>query len=292
MAIDKLQDKIRKLKNPAMLDFSLDTQKIPPHILLEEPSVCAAYERFCRELLSELKHLIPAARFSLSRAMLLGAEGLSALERLTAYAFELGYYVLLDMPESLSGEQAELNARAMLQKTCPYTFDGLLITPYIGGDAIKPYAQLLEAKGKDLFVVLRTANKTASELQDLLSGSRLVHMAAADIVNRQSERMITRSGYSQVAVVGPANVADVLKKLRARYQHFFILIDGYDYPNANAKNCSYAFDRLGHGAVACANTGILAAWNPEVSDGTDYIRCAVEAAERMKKNLLRYTTIL
>ena len=290
MAIDKLQDKIRKLKNPSMLDFSMDTEKIPPHILFEEVNICAAYERFCRELLSALKNLIPAVRFSVSRCMLMGAEGLNVLERLTAFASEQGYYVLLDVPESLSGEHAELNAKILLQNTCPYTFDGLLITPYIGGDAIKPYTEQL--KGKDLFVVLRTANKTASELQDLLSGSRLVHMAAADIVNRRSEKMITRSGYSQVAVVGPANVADVLKKVRARYKHFFILVDGYDYANANAKNCSYAFDQLGHGAIACANAGILTAWNPDISDGTDYVQCAEEAAERMKKNLLRYVTIL
>ena len=292
MAIDKLQDKIRKIKNPAMLDFSLDMEKIPPHILLEEASVCAAYERFARELLNALKYLLPAVRFSLSRSIFGGTEGLAVLERLTAYAAELGYYVLLDVPECLSREQAEWNAKILLRNSCPYTFDGLLITAYIGGDAIKPYAQLLEGKGKDLFVVLRTANKTASELQDLLSGSRLVHMAAADVVNRQSEKLITRSGYSRVAVVVPANVADVLKKVRARYKHFFLLVDGYDYANANAKNCSYAFDQLGHGALVCANTGILSAWNPEVSDGTDYVQCAIDAAERMKKNLLRYVTIL
>ena len=292
MAIDKLQDKIRKIKNPSMLDFSLDIEKIPPHILLEESDACGAYERFCREVLSALKNLIPAARFSLGRCALMGAEGLNVLGRLTAYASELGYYVLLDMPESLSGEHALSNAKVVLDGHSPYTFDGLLITPYIGSDAIKPYAELLKEKGKDLFIVLRTANKTAAELQDLLSGSRLVHMAAADIVNRQSEKMITRSGYSQVAVTGPANHADVLKKLRARYKHFFILIDGYDYSNANAKNCSYGFDQLGHGAVVCANTGILTAWNPEISDGTDYLQCAIEAAERMKKNLLRYTTVL
>ena len=290
MAIDKLQDKIRKLKNPSMLDFSMDTEKIPPHILLEETNACAAYERFCRELLSALKTLIPAVRFSVSRSMLMGAEGLNVLERLTAYASELGYYVLLDVPESLSREHAELNAKILLQNACPYTIDGLLLTPYIGSDAIKPYTELLKQKGKDLFVVLRTANKTASELQDLLSGSRLVHMAAADIVNRQSEKMITRSGYSQVAVVGPANVADVLKKLRARYKHFFILIDGYDYANANAKNCAQAFDKFGYGAAACAGSSIAAAWLE--GDAADYVSCAQQAAQRMKKNLTRYITVL
>lgn len=292
MAIDKLQDKIRKMKNPSMVDFSFDPEKIPPHILEESADLCAACERFCAELLEGLKTVVPAARFNMGRFSLLGPEGLSVLQRLTLLAEELGYYVLLDVPESLSADHAVYSANALLVNDCNYHFDGLLITPYIGSDAIKPYAQLLKQKEKDLFVVLRTGNKTAAELQDLLSGSRLMHMAAADIANRHGQPLVTRCGYSQVAVVGPASVADVLKKLRARYQHFFILMDGYDYPNANAKNCSYSFDKLGHGAVACASTGILNAWNPDLSDGRDYIQYSVEAAERMKKNLLRYITIL
>ena len=140
--------------------------------------------------------------------------------------------------------------------------------------------------------MLRTANKSAAELQDLLTGSRLVHMAAADIANRLGEPLVGRSGYSQIAGIGPASVADVLKKLRTRYKSLFLLVDGYDYANANAKNCSFAFDALGHGAIVCAGSGITAAWNGDETDGTEYVSCAVQAAERMKKNLTRYVTIL
>ena len=71
----------------------------------------------------------------------------------------------------------------------------------------------------------------------------------------------------------------------------FLLLDGYDYPNANAKNCSFAFDKLGHGAAACAGVSVTAAWMEEDSENT-YVTLAVEAAERMKKNLTRYVTIL
>ena len=77
-----------------------------------------------------------------------------------------------------------------------------------------------------------------------------------------------------------------------KYPKLFLLVDGLDYPNANAKNCANAFDKFGHGAIACASTGITGAWDTETSDGTDYVECAVQAADRMKKNLLRYITVL
>ena len=46
------------------------------------------------------------------------------------------------------------------------------------------------------------------------------------------------------------------------------------------------------GLVACAGTGITAAWMADGNNGDDYVVCAVNAAERMKKNLLRYITVL
>ena len=145
---------------------------------------------------------------------------------------------------------------------------------------------------KDLFVVVRTANRSAPELQDLLTGSRLVHLAAADIVKRFAEPMIAKCGYSNVAAVAAASSADSLRTLREKYKSIFMLLDGYDYPNANAKNCSAAFDKLGHGAAACAGTSVTAAWLDAPGEAQEYVSLAVEAAQRMKKNLTRYIVLL
>ena len=292
MSIDKLQERIRKVKNPSMVEFSLNLDRIPMHLLNEEQSEVMAYDRFCRELLDGLKGIVPAVRFSMGKFSLLGPDGMFLLSRMLNYAKAQEYYVLLDAPECLSKQAAELCVKQLFSENSLWKFDGLVVSVYAGSDVLKPYVSAVKSSDKDLFVVLRTANKSAAELQDLLTGSRLVHMAAADIIYRQCEPLVGRSGYSQIAAIGPASVADVLKKLRARYQRLFLLLDGYDYPNANAKNCSYAFDKLGHGAIACAGDGVTCAWDPDSSDGTDYVEQAVEAAERMKKNLLRYITVL
>jgi orotidine-5'-phosphate decarboxylase len=137
--------------------------------------------------------------------------------------------------------------------------------------------------------MMRTANKSASEIQDLLTGTRLVYTVVADMAKRLGEDMIARCGYSRIAGVGPATSAETLQQLRAKYPTMFLLIDGYDYSGANAKNCSMAFDKFGHGAVACASDCVLSAW---LDDSGDPVELAVMAAERMKKNLTRYIDIL
>ena len=292
MSVDILQEKIRKMKNPSVLELGMPVSNLPPHILEEEASVAGAYARFCRELLTVLKGIIPAVRVSFSAFALLGPEGLTVLSDVLKMAAEKGYYVILDAPEILSPAAANLTAEALLGENGLFACDALVISGYLGSDIIKPFLPYCQNNKKDIYVVVRTANKSASELQDLLSGSRVVHVAAADHVNRYGADTAGKFGYTRIGILASASAADSLRNLRSKYPKLFLLLDGYDYPNANAKNCSHAFDKFGHGAAACSGSGITCAWKDAKSDGHDFVEHAVAAAERMKKNLTRYVTIL
>lgn len=291
MSVDKLQEKIRKMKNPLAVDFGVLPSYIPPHILQAEPDFVSAYKRFCMELLDGLKETVPAVRFDFGAFALLGQKGLTALEEVLHFANTCGFYVLLEGVEALSAQSAERAAEILFSDTCLWYFNGLIIPGYIGSDGIRPYVARLKETNKSLFVVARTANRSAPEMQDLLSGTRLAHIAKTDVINRFSEPLIGRCGYSQVAVMAAASSADSLRALRAKFKSVFLLLDGCDYPNSNMKNCSYAFDSLGHGALACAGTSVTAAWQ-ETDQPENYVQEAVQAALRLKKNLTRYITVL
>lgn len=289
MAIDFLQDKIRKLKNPSMIDLTVKPEHIPAHITGEEGTLTASYARFCRELMDSLKDLVPAVRFSFTAFALLD-DGTVCLKQLMREAKELGYYVALDCPEVLTPWNADIIAQNIAASD-DYLCDGLIVSPYIGSDAVKPLIPACKEGGKDLFIVVRSPNKTASELQDLLTGTRHVYDAAAELVNRFATQY-GKYGYSPVAASVSAGSPDSLRTLRTKYNRMFLLVDGLDYPSGNAKNCSFAFDRFGYGAVVCAGPDVTCAWKEAEGDGTDYLPASVQAAERMRKNLNRYFSIL
>lgn len=290
MSIDVLQEKIRKGKNPSMVAFDLPAGRFPPH-LLEGVTAAAAYRKLCVELLEGLRGLVPAVRFGFASFGLLGPEGLGVLADTPQLAKSLGYYVVLDAPELLSPQSAELAAQALLGGSL-FPCNGVVISPYLGSEGIKPFLPYCEKGERELFVAARTGNKSAPEIQDLLTGTRVVHSAVADRIQISGERMIGKFGYSQVAAVAGAGASESTRSLRSKYKQMFLLLDGYDYPGANAKRCSYGFDKLGRGAVVCAGSGITCAWQEAGSDGTDYVDQAVRAAERMKRNLTGYLTIL
>lgn len=292
MSIDVLQDKIRKMKNPTMVDLALAAADLPGMLLEQEGSAAKAYGRFCQEMLENLKTVVPAVRVGFTAFALLGPEGLEELTKVLKVAKNLGYYVALEAPYILSPMMATATAEAVFGQNALYPCDGLIMPAYPGSDVIKPFLPYVKDGQKDIFAVVRTSNKTAPEIQDLLSGSRLVHVAAADLINRFGGENTGKTGYARVGILAGGNSAESLKTIRTKYPRLFIMVDDIDYSGCNAKICGNAFDKLGHGAVVCAGPTITMAWKLNEAEASTYLDQAKTAAERTKKNLTRYTTVL
>lgn len=280
MAIDMLQEKIRKIKNPSAASFAFDLGIVPPQL---EGDI----EKYFAGLLDALQGSVPVVRFAFG-SFCLQRDGITLLQRLLKKASGLGFYVILDGPEIYTVSAAEQYCALLFGEDSPFCFDGIVLSGFMGSDVLKPFISRSKDTGKDIFVLIRSANKSASEIQDLLTGGRLVHTAAADIISRLGESFITRSGYSPVCAVASATAPDSLRNLREKYKHMFLLVDGFTAPGANAKNCGFAFDRLGHGALVCSD-GIVSAW--KTAGEQDPLEAAKEEAERMRHNLARYVTV-
>ena len=278
MSIDALQNKIRKLKNPSALVLSPDGENVPEGM---EPG---AY--FCA-LLEALRELMPAVRIDPAAFWFCG-EG-AALDAVLAKAGELGYYTILDWTQLQNPAEAKRTAECLFkEERC--RCDAAVISGYAGTDVIKAWFKGAGQK-KDVFVVVKTANKSGTELQDLQTGGRFVYTAASDLVSRMGDSAVERCGYSRLGVMAGAYNGPSLRTLREKYPKMFLLVDGLDQTGCNAKNASAAFDRLGHGALVCAGSSIVGAWK-EIENCEDPVAAAVEAAERMKRNVTRYVTVL
>lgn len=306
MSIDVLQSKIRKLKCPIAVGLDPTEELIPPELLAqcrerlgEGPEALAeSYRLFCRGILEALKKTVPAVKLQSACFEALGWQGVKVMQELLAYAKKLGYYVLLETMRSDVGHIAELCARSVFgglavreERVFPYPCDALVVNGYFGSDGIKPYLPYLQGENpKNLFVVVKSSNKSSAEVQDLLSGDRVIHTAMADLTLRWSTELFGKCGYGEVgAVVGLSNPR-AIQALRKRYDTLFFLVPGYGAQGGVAKHAAYAFDRLGHGAAVCASRSIIGAWREMA--GTDYPEAALSAVEKMKRQLETYITVL
>lgn len=288
MSIDTLQLKMKKLNNTLMVDLSAGSEI--PEILGED--ICDAYWNFASRLLAGLKGEVAAIRFSLMSFLLLGDSGPAVLSRLMKQASSLGFYTLLDACGVSTPTWAKYAADRIWGGESGPQCDGVMISGYFGSELIKPFLPYCENQKKDLFVVVRSPNRSASEIQDLLAGSRTVHMAAADYVNRFGGNTVGKYGFSRVGIAASATAGDSVKMLRAKYPKLFMIVDGLEVTGANAKNASYGFNRLGHGAIVCVGSSVTGAWKEAEYKDMDFVQASVEAARKVQKKIGRYVTVL
>lgn len=307
MSIDALQERIRKTKTPVMLGLDPYLPILPPHIVrdaFEEygqtlTGAAAAYRRFCCELLDRLNDTVPAVKLQSACFEAIGAEGIAQMQAISVYAKERGYYVLIDSMRGDVGSVAEIFAQAMFGSVPVgatahklYACDALTVNGYLGSDGIKPFLPYCKHDGKNIFLLLKTSNRSSREVQDLLSGDRVVYTAMADLAMRWSEGLLGKSGYSEIGAVVGATFPQTIKLLREKYDRLFFLVPGYGAQGGTAKNVRFAFDRFGHGAIVSASRSIVCAWQAVGSDGTDYLEHAAAAVEAMKTEIGEFTVIL
>ena len=152
MSVDLLHEKVRKLKNPSMVDLCIKPELLPQHLLAEEGNTLAAYGRFCRELMDGLKGIVPALRFPFADFALFGAEGMTLLSALLQEAKEMEFYTVLEAPDCFAPWSAE-RAAEMIFGGQQYPCDALIISPYIGSDSIKPFLPYCKDNNKALCVI-------------------------------------------------------------------------------------------------------------------------------------------
>src|SRR5207237_932775 len=141
----------------------------------------------------------------------LGAHGWAALAETVALARQRGLIVIADAKRGDVAVTATAYAQAFLGETpTPYGpvaglgVDAMTVNPLLGSDSLEPLTATARAHGRGLFVLVRTSNPGAADLQERgLADGRSVSDRLADLVDEIGADGVGKRGLSDVgAVVG------------------------------------------------------------------------------------------
>ena len=94
-----------------------------------------------------------------------GSRGVAVLERVIATAREAGALVLLDVKRGDIGSTSEAYAEAYLDPASPIAADAITVSPFLGFGSLDPFVDAARKHDAGLFVLARTSNKEAPEVQ-------------------------------------------------------------------------------------------------------------------------------
>lgn len=300
MALDRLIEAIRRKGNPTVAGLDPTLANIPDCVkgkafaehgdTLE--GAAAAVLIFNRALIDALYDIVPAVKPQAAYYEQFGWAGVKALADTIAYAKSMGLFVITDGKRNDIGSTMEAYAAAHLgmtavgeRRTAAFGADALTVNGYLGSDGIRPLLDVCRDRDAGIFVLVRTSNPSAGELQDRLIDGEPVYRHMGRLCESWGEALPGQYGYSGVGAVVGATWPDQLRELRAALPHTFFLVPGYGAQGGGAADVAGAFDKHGDGAVINSSRAILAAWKKEGSAPEDYAGAARREALRMKEAL-------
>lgn len=293
MSFDRLQTLIRARKNPVALTLGVPMEAVPPKLASASadklgPGAEAqadALLRFSTELMDALNGLVPAVILRAPYWEALGWQGMKALDQAAFHARELGLFVIADARRGDAGAAAFACGQAWLGRE-GVSADCLTVNAYQGSDAIEPLLALCQAEDKCLMVVSRTSNPSAGEVQELVSGDRVVGQALGDLAERLGRDSLGQTGYSRVGAMVSTPWPSDLRATRKRLERTFLLLEAGGDGACSLEDAWYAFDKYGRGAlIALSDT-------PAAQQSGDYIQPVRAAIENARDTIKQFITFL
>jgi orotidine-5'-phosphate decarboxylase len=197
-----------------------------------------------------------------------GEAGYAAL-RAVLRAIPSDIAVIGDAKRGDIGHTAQAYARALFDEL---GFDAVTVNPYLGGDAVEPFVERVE---KGVFIVCRTSNPGARDLQDLLvDGAQPLYEAVAGLAKNWNR-------HGNVGLVTGATYPEEMGRLRRLCPDMPFLIPGIGPQAGHLERSVLAgLDSHGGGIVVNAARSVLYA-----SDGDDFAEAARAAAIALRNSI-------
>ena len=225
---------------------------------------------FYREVLPTVARHVATVKPNIAFFERYGAAGFAAYETTCRLARDAGLLVIGDVKRGDIGSTAQAYAAVHLDLA-----DAVTVNPYLGSDAVEPFLVRCRSEGKGLFVLVRTSNPSAGELQDLETAAGRLCDVVARRVHAWGAGLGEANGYAPVgAVVGATAPGDVAR-LRGLMPRAWLLLPGVGAQGARTADIRAAFDRQGLGALVSQSRGVLQCFAPGDGDWRERVAAAL-----------------
>jgi orotidine-5'-phosphate decarboxylase len=295
---DRLIQRVRKLGHPLCVGLDPHLALLPPLFRrgAMEPGAAettAAVGAFCRAVLDAAAGRVAAVKPQVAFFEALGPHGFEVLAQVLADARERDLLVILDAKRGDIGSTAEAYAAAYLARDAPLRADALTVNPYLGGDALVPFADAAALSGAGVFVLVRTSNPGSTDLQDLTVGERPVYAhVAASLVETARRLRASETEWSSLGVVVGATQPEPSRRVREILPRSLFLVPGYGAQGAGAADAVAGFvpgpdGRLEGGVVSASRSVLFPEGAAEARDAAGWERAVAAAIAAAASDLTR-----
>ncbi|MBL4934691.1 orotidine-5'-phosphate decarboxylase [Clostridium sp. YIM B02515] len=282
MIIDKLYESVDK-KGPVCIGLDTAMEYIPKQLLDKYSFEDQALFRFNQKIIDATFDTAACYKLQIAYYEALGISGLNVYKRTLEYIKSLGGIAIGDIKRGDIAKTAEMYAKAHF--TGDFECDFVTLNPYMGMDSIEPYLKYVSSGEKGLFILMRTSNSGAKDIQYIGDHKgRKVYETVAEKIEKSGREYVGNCGYSSIgAVVGCTHVEEG-KQIRDKFNKMFFLIPGYGAQGGTAKDVALYLNN-GNGGIVNSSRGILLAYKGQEGREAEFDLCAREEALAIRRDI-------
>lgn len=281
MIIDKLYEAVKEKGFVCVgLDSHLDY--IPNYIKQKHEKISDVIFEYNKEIIDATCDIVAIYKPQIAYYESNGLEGLIAYQRTLRYLKEKGLLSIGDVKRSDIASTAKEYAKAHFKGE--FEADFITLNPYMGMDSITPYLDYLKTGEKGVFVLLRTSNEGAKDIECLEYQDEPLYFKVGDELKKFADSLTSECGYSPLGYVVGATHSEEAKKIRERYKNIFFLLPGYGAQGAKAEDIRTYLNDF-NGGVVNSSRGIIKYYQ-KFEDGEErFAHYTREAVLNMRKDI-------
>lgn len=283
MIIDRLFQSVKD-KGNVCIGLDTDVSYIPEYFLKKYTDISSAIFEFNKKIIDSTLDVAACYKVQIAYYEALGIEGLLAYAQTLKYLRDKQAIVIADIKRGDIAKTAEMYAKAHFEGE--FEADFITLSPYMGLDSIQPYLPYVQNKEKGLFILIRTSNKGAEDIQYINTDkNEKVYSAVGKKVKSIGDQYIGECGYSSIGGVMGCTHAEEGIKLRRDLNSMFFLIPGYGAQGGRAEDVAL-YLKNGNGGIVNSSRGILLAYKKVENGESKFEICAREEVVRMRDDIM------
>ncbi|WIV11469.1 orotidine-5'-phosphate decarboxylase [Proteiniborus sp. MB09-C3] len=257
MIIDKLYESVSE-KGVVCVGLDTSIEYIPENIIKKYMKISDSIFEFNRRIIDATYDISACFKIQIAYYEALGIDGLIAYKKTIQYIKSKGCLVIADIKKGDISKTAEMYAKAHLEGD--FESDFITLSPYMGMDSIKPYLNYVREKEKGLFILIRTSNEGAHDIQYIKDyNNNPVYKTVGEKIKNLGSEYLGRYGYSSIGGVVGCTHSDEAKNIRESLNNLFFLIPGYGAQGGTAEDVA-RYLKHGNGGIVNSSRGILLAY--------------------------------
>lgn len=281
MIVDRLYEAVKE-KGFVCIGLDSHLDYIPNYIKQKHEKISDIIFEYNKTIIDATSDIVAIYKPQIAYYEANGLEGLIAYQRTLRYIKEKGLLSIGDVKRGDIASTAKEYAKAHFKGE--FEADFITLNPYMGMDSITPYLDYLKTGEKGVFVLLRTSNEGAKDIECLDYNGEALYFQVGDELKKFADELTSECGYSPLGFVVGATHSEEAKKIRERYKNIFFLLPGYGAQGAKAEDIRTYLNDF-NGGVVNSSRGIIKYYQ-KFEDGEErFAHYTREAVLNMRKDI-------